>query len=183
MASLSSIEYYANMEKGLEEISMLRAIAETAWNTGIDKEHPILTANEAYELAIKQPNIAVTDLPLYEPVRKRMNLQKGAKIFVDNHGAIVGRKAKARVFYNLAPIKITQNLILTKTNIEEIVRDAIYDMQRRSNIIRASAVVGTHPEFMMRANYLTCEEDSANVFEWLANFTPYEGEKEEKFSN
>jgi len=169
MASLSSIEYYANSEKGLKEISPLRAIAETAWNSGISGELSIITAAEAYNLAIKQPNIAVTDLPVYEPVRKRLNLPEDAKIFVDNHGAIVGRKAKARVFYNLAPVQVTQNLELTKTDIEEIIRDALYDIQRRNRIMRASAIIGTHPEFMIRANYLTCEEDSANVFEWLIN--------------
>jgi len=183
MASISSIEYYAGSEDGLESISRLRAIAETAWNTGIDKEKPIITAREAYELAIKQPNVAVTDLPMYEGVRKRLNLPEDAKIFVDNHGAIVGRKARARVFYNLAPLKITPNLTLTKLHIEEIIRDAIYDMQRRSRIIRASAVVGTHPDFMIRANYLTCEEDAANVFEWMTNFTPYEGETVDKYRN
>ena len=73
MASLNSIEYYASLEKGLEEISGLRAIAETAWNTGIDTENPIISVSEAYELAIKQPNIAVTYIPLNEGVRKRLN--------------------------------------------------------------------------------------------------------------
>ncbi|MFC1692701.1 phosphoenolpyruvate carboxykinase (ATP) [Candidatus Latescibacterota bacterium] len=183
MASLSSIEFYANSQEDLKDISSLRAIAETAWNTGIDLKKPIVTVDEAYGFAIKQPNIAFTDLPFYEPVRKRLELRKNAKLFVDNHGAIIGRKAKARVFYNLAPVQLTPNLKLTKTEIEEIIRDAIYDMQRRSNILRASAVVGTHPEFMIRANYLTCEEDSVNVFEWLINFTPYEGETVEKYKN
>ena len=182
MASLNSIEYYASLEKGLEEISGLRAIAETAWNTGINSENPIISVSEAYELAIKQPNIAVTDLPLYEGVRKRYNIRKDAKVFVDNQRAIVGRKARARVFYNLAPVKVTPKLTLTKLHIEEIVRDAIYDMQRRSRILRASAVVGTHPEFMIRANYLTCEEDGANVFEWLTNFSALEGETLEKYN-
>ena len=183
MASLDSIDYYASSEEELVNISMLRAIAETSWNTGIDRKKPIVTASEAYELALKQPNIAITDIPLYEPLRKRLHIRDDAKLFVDNHGAIVGRKAKARVFYNLAPVKVTPGLTLTKTDIEEIVRDAIYDMQRRGNILRASAVIGTHPEFMIRANYLTCEEDSANVFEWLINFTPYEGETIEKYKN
>ncbi len=183
MASISSIEYYSRQENGLEEISQIRAIAETAWNTGLDKDNPLVTADEAYGMAISQPNIAVTDLPLYEPVRKRLNIRKNAMVFVDNHGAIVGRKANARVFYNLAPVKITPNLTLSKRYIEEIIRDAIYDMQRRSKIIRASAVIGTHPDFMIRANYLTCEEDGANVYEWLLNFTPYEGDTVEKYKD
>jgi len=183
MASLNSIDYYAQSDKGLEQISRLRAIAETAWNTGINEENSIVSAREAYEMAVKIPHVAVIDLPLYEPVRKRLNLPEGAKIFVDNHGAIVGRKAKARVFYNLAPVKVTPKLTLTKLHLEEIVRDAIYDMQCRSSVLRASAVVGTHPDFMIRANYLTCAEDAANVFEWMTNFTPLEGEKLEKYKN
>ena len=183
MASLSSIEYYADFEKGLGDISGLRAIAETAWNTGIDSKNPIISVRDAYDLAIKQPNVAVTDLPLYEGVRKRLNLPVGTKVFVDNHGAIVGRKARARIFYNLAPVDVTPNLTMTKVQIEEVVRDAIYDMQRRSKILRASAIIGTHPDFMIRANYLTCEEDAANVFEWMTNFTPLEGETVDKYNN
>ena len=168
MASICSLDYYANSKHGIEDISPIRAIAETAWNTGIDREKPLVTAKEAYDMAIRLPSISLTDLPIYEQVRKRLNLPDSACVFVDNHGAIVGRKAKARVFYNLAPVKITANLSLTKRGIEEIIRDAIYDMQRRSPVIRASAIVGTHPDFMIRANYLTSEEDSANVFEGLA---------------
>ena len=183
MSSISSIEFYSKTKNGLEEISPIRATAETAWNTGIDRNKPLISVDEAYGIAILRPNIVVTDLPFYEPVRKRLNIRKNAKMFVDNHGAIVGRKANARVFYNLAPVKVTPNLTLTKRNIEEIIRDAIYDMQQRSKIIRASAIVGTHPDFMVLANYLTCEEDSANVFEWLINFTPYEGEAAEKYKN
>ena len=110
MASKNSIEYYSSLENGLEEISLIRAIAETAWNTGFDTKK-LITADEAYGMAIKQPNVAVTDLPVHEPARKRLNLRKDAKVFIDNHGAIVGRKAKARVFYNLAPAKITENKI------------------------------------------------------------------------
>ena len=176
MASLSSVQFYANSPKGLEDISPLRAIAETTWNTGIDREHPILTADESYSFAIQRPSVALTDLPIYEPARKRLNLREGARVFVDNHGAIVGRKAIARMFYDRCPLKVTPNFNLDKNDLEEIIRDAIYDMQNRSRIIRASSIIGTHPDFMVRANYLTCEEDSANLFAWLMNFTPFEGE-------
>lgn len=176
MASISSLEFYKNQKHGIEDISMIRAIAETAWNTGIDRDKPLVTVDEAYGMAITQPNIAVTDLPMYEPVRERLHIREGAKMFVDNHGAIIGRKAKARVFYNHAPVKVTPNLTLTKRDIEEVVRDAIYDMQNRGSVLRASAVVGTHDDFMLKANYLTCVEDSPNVFTWLINFTPFEGD-------
>jgi len=182
MASLSSLEYYASSDRNLTEISCMRAIADTAWNTGIDTVKPTVSAREAYELAVRQPNVAVTDLPLCESVRNKWNLPSDAKIFVDNHGAIVGRKARARVFYNLAPVEVTPNLTLTKLNIEEIVRDAIYDMLARGRVLRASAIVGTHPDFMIKANYLTCDEDSANVFQWMINFTPFEGEAAEKYA-
>ncbi len=176
MASLSSLDYYASSDRNLTEISRVRAIAETAWNTGIDMKKPTVTARESYDMALKQPNVAITDLPLCASVRDKWNLPGDAKLFVDNHGAIVGRKARARVFYNLAPVQITPNLKLTKLNLEEIIRDALYDMMSRGNVVRASAVVGTHPDFMIKANYLTCEEDSANVFQWMINFTPFEGE-------
>lgn len=182
MASLSSVEYYSRSPKGLEDISPLRAIAETAWNTGIDRNHPILTADEAYGLAIAQPNVAVTDSPIYEPVRKRLGLREGAKLFVDNHGAIVGRKAIARMFYDRAPVKVTPKLTLGKQDLEEILRDAMYDLQNRGNVIRASAIVGTHPDFMIRANYLTSETDAPNVFSWLVNFTPFQGGFVERYN-
>jgi phosphoenolpyruvate carboxykinase (ATP) len=182
MASISSLEYYAKSKHGIEDISPIRAIVETAWNTGIDKKKPTITARETYELALKQQNVALTDLPIYEPVRKRLGLPAGACVFVDNHGAIVGRKAIARAFYNRAPLKFTPTLSLAKQNIEEILLDAIYDMQRRSRIIRASAICGTHQDFMIRCNYLTCEEDAANVFSWMVNFTPFEGAAVEKYT-
>jgi phosphoenolpyruvate carboxykinase (ATP) len=183
MASKSSIEFYADKETGLEGISPLRAIAETAWNTALDSKHPILNAADAYKLAMIQPNVSVTDAPIYEPCRKKLNLPAKANIIIDNHGAIVGRKAIARMFYDRCPLKISPKMTLDKTDLEEILRDAIYDMQRRNKIIRASSIVGTHQDFMIRANYLTCEEDSANVFAWLVNFTPFEREFAEKYKN
>ena len=59
----------------------------------------------------------------------------------------------------------------------------MYDMQRRSTIIRVSAIIGTHPDFMIRANYLTCEEDAANAFQWMINFTPFEGEAVKRYND
>jgi phosphoenolpyruvate carboxykinase (ATP) len=97
MASKASIDFYKN----LKEMSSIRAVAETIMlNPKVRK----VNAREAYEMAMKQPGVAVTDLEIYPPFAERLGLPKGAKVLNDCHGQIIGRTAKARVFYNRIPL-------------------------------------------------------------------------------
>ncbi len=60
MASKVSIDFYKN----LKEMSSIRAVAETIMrNPKVRK----VNAREAYEMAMKQPGVAVTDLEIYPP--------------------------------------------------------------------------------------------------------------------
>ncbi|MBN1327435.1 MAG: phosphoenolpyruvate carboxykinase (ATP) [Candidatus Cloacimonetes bacterium] len=159
MASKSSFEYYKN----LKEMSPVRAIAETVM---LDSKVRLINTAEAYELALKQPGVTLTDLPIYPPKAKSLGLPEGARVFNDCHGKIIGRTAQARVFYN----RISD---AEKTKVEADLREAAYQMQQNT-LIKAEAIVGIDPDLMIKATFITTESDAANVFNWLTNFTPFE---------
>ncbi|MDD3050039.1 MAG: phosphoenolpyruvate carboxykinase (ATP) [Candidatus Cloacimonetes bacterium] len=159
MASKSAFEYYDN----LKEISPVRAVAETLLNSSRVRK---VTVREAYELARKQPGVSETDLPVYPAAAKRLGLPEGAKILNDCHGKIIGRTAKARVFYN----RIPEN---EKRKVEGDLREAVYQLEQY-DLIKAEGIIGLNKELMIKATYITTTTDAANVFNWLVNFTPYE---------
>jgi phosphoenolpyruvate carboxykinase (ATP) len=84
---------------------------------------------------------------------------------VDNHGAIVGRSAGARVFYNRLPQS-------QKGQCESLLREGVYDLQRNHDLIIGEAVVGLDRDLMFKARLLTPEEAAANLFFWVANVPP-----------
>jgi phosphoenolpyruvate carboxykinase (ATP) len=159
VASKSSFEFYKN----LKEISQIRAIAETLMMSSQVRK---INAAQAYELAKSQPGVSETDLDIYHPYAQKIGLSKGAKILNDCHGKIIGRTAKARVFYN----RIPEN---DKRKVEGDLREAVFQMGSHK-LIRAEAVVGMDPDLMIKAHFITTESDAMNVFNWLCNFTPYE---------
>jgi phosphoenolpyruvate carboxykinase (ATP) len=164
MASKASIDFYKN----LKEMSSIRAVAETIMlNPKVRK----VNAREAYEMAMKQPGVAVTDLEIYPPFAERLGLPKGAKVLNDCHGKIIGRTAKARVFYN----RIPEN---EKKKVEGDAREAMYQLEHH-DLIKCEAVLGLDPDLMIKATYVTTTTDASNVFNWLCNFAPLELMKEE----
>lgn len=164
MSSKASIDFYKN----LKEMSSIRAVAETIMlNPKVRK----VNAREAYEMAIKQPGVAVTDLEIYPPFAERLGLPKGAKVLNDCHGKIIGRTAKARVFYN----RIPQN---EKKKVEGDIREAMYQLEHY-DLIKCEAVLGLDPDLMIKATYVTTTTDASNVFNWLCNFAPLELMEEE----
>jgi phosphoenolpyruvate carboxykinase (ATP) len=164
MASKASIDFYKN----LKEMSSIRAVAETIMlNSKVRK----VNAREAYEMAIKQPGVAVTDLEIYPPFAERLGLPKGAKVLNDCHGKIIGRTAKARVFYNRIPED-------EKKKVEGDAREAMYQLEHY-DLIKCEAVLGLDPDLMIKATYVTTTTDASNVFNWLCNFAPLELMKEE----
>lgn len=159
MASLPSYEYYKN----LKEISQIRTIAETLMtNPKVRK----INIAEAYEMAKKQPGVAVTDLDIYPPYAKKMNLPEGAKVLNDCHGKIIGRTAKARVFYNRVPE-------LEQRKVEGDIREAVYQMEQ-NKLVKAEGILGLDDDLMIKGTLITTESDAMNVFNWLSNFTPFE---------
>jgi len=164
MSSKASIDFYKN----LKEMSSIRAVAETIMlNPKVRK----VNAREAYEMAMKQPGVAVTDLEIYPPFAERLGLPKGAKVLNDCHGKIIGRTAKARVFYN----RIPQD---EKKKVEGDAREAMYQLEHY-DLIKCEAVLGLDPDLMIKATYVTTTTDASNVFNWLCNFAPFDLMKEE----
>ncbi len=160
MASLASHDYYRD---DMTKMPPLRTIAQTLC---LDKRVRKVSAAEAYELAKRQPDVMDTDLPVYPPAARRLGLPEGATVLVNCHGRIVGRTAKARRFY-------TRMDAPTRRKVEADLREAVFEMQRYP-LIKAEAVLGLDPDLMIKATIVATEDDAVNVFNWLANFTPYE---------
>ena len=168
MASRASHDYYRD---DMTEMPPLRSIAQTLC---LDKRVRKVTAAEAYELAKSQHDVSVTDLPIYPPAAKRLGLPDGATVLNNCHGRIVGRTAKARRFYTrMDPVE--------RRKVESDLREAVFAMQRYP-LIKAEAILGLDPDLMIKATIVATEDDAVNVFNWLANFTPYE-ELAEAYAN
>jgi Phosphoenolpyruvate carboxykinase (ATP) len=159
MSSQSSYEFYG---ADLTKMPPLRAIAETLV---LDSRVRAVSAAEAYELALAQSDVCVTDMPVYPPAAKRLGLPEGARVLNNCHGRIVGRSANARRFYNaLTPPE--QQKVLGD------LREAMFDFQKRP-LIKAHAVLGLDRDLMIKATLVGAQDDAVNIFNWLSNFTPY----------
>ncbi|MCK4906464.1 MAG: phosphoenolpyruvate carboxykinase (ATP) [Spirochaetes bacterium] len=160
MSSSSSYEFYKD---DIKKMSPVRAIAETLLQSNKIRK---VTAAEAYSYALKQSGVIETDLPVYTGTVKRLGLPKGAKVLVDDHGKVLGRTASARRFYNRLSEK-------DKGKVLGDLREAVFKMQRRE-LVKAEACIGLDPDMMIKATFITTIDDMNNVFNWLANFTPFE---------
>ena len=160
MSSQSSYEFYG---PDLSQMPPLRALAETLI---LDPRVLLVNAAEAYELAQDQHDVALTDMPVYPPAAKRLGLPKGARVLNNCHGRIVGRSANARRFYNALTLSEQQKILGD-------VREAMFDFQKRP-LIKAHAVLGLDRDLMIRATLVAGADDAVNVFNWLANFTPFD---------
>ena len=160
MSSQSSYEFYG---PDLSKMPPLRALAETLV---LDPRVRLVNAAEAYELAMAQHDVAVTDMPVYPPAAKRLGLPKGARVLNHCHGRIVGRSANARRFYNA----LTQG---EQQKVLGDIREAMFDFQKRP-LIKAHAILGLDRDLMIRATLVSGTDDAVNVFNWLANFTPFD---------
>ena len=161
MASLSTYEYYRD---DLSKIPPLRAIAETLLSSDKVRE---VTCAEAYELAMLQGDVAVTDMLVYPPAAERLGLPKGAKLLNNCHGKIIGRTATARRFFNR----------LNSADKEKVLKDcreAVSDLQLRGDLIKAEGIIGLDEDLMIKATIVgDAKTDAVNIFSWLCNFTPF----------
>ncbi len=164
MSSMSSYNFYPKMK----DMSRNRAVAETLMNNPNVRK---VTVAEAYDLALKQPGVAETDLKIYAPVAEKYGLPKNAKVLNDCHGKIVGRTAKARIFYN----RVESNI---QRKVEGDLREAVYQMDHYE-LLKAEAVLGRDRDLMIKATLITTVSDACNVFNWLCNFTPFDLIEEE----
>jgi phosphoenolpyruvate carboxykinase (ATP) len=160
MASQSSYDYYKD---DFTRMPAPRSIIQTLL---LDKRVRRVTAAEAYELAKSQHDVMDTDLPIYPPAARRLGLPEGATVLNNCHGKIVGRTAKARRFY-------TRMSAPERRKVESDLREAVYEMQKYP-LIKANAILGLDADLMIKATIVATEDDAINVFNWLANFTPFE---------
>lgn len=157
-----------NFYPRIHDMSPVRAVAETLL---LDQNVRKVTVSEAYDLALSQPGVSKTDIDVYAPLVKKYRLPADAKVLNDCHGKIVGRTAKARIFYN----RIDS---CKRKKVEGDLREAVFQMQHQE-LIKAEAVLGLDSDLMIKATLITTKSDACNVFNWLCNFTPFEVLEEE----
>lgn len=162
MSSKPSWKYYER----LGDMSRLRAIAASLFNNrNYDNDLRYVSPAEAYHMACHLPWVTVTDLPMDRSTIKRLGLPPDARVINDNNGAIVGRSAEARIFYN-------RSNAYEKNKLEALLREAVFQMQCRHKLIYAEAVIGLDPRLMIKARMVAPESDASNIFNWYANFSP-----------
>ena len=146
-------------------MSRLRAIAISMVTTRNDSgQIEMKTAPaRAYDLARKTPHISVTDLPIYEGARKRLDLSPGSTVIDDCHGSIVGRTAQARRFYNKSSSS-------EKKKLEKLCLEASFQMKKKKKLLIAEAVCGLDDDLMIKAILCTTRANAPNMFNWLVNF-------------
>ncbi len=120
------------------------------------------TMAELYSLAVKQPEVVVTSHPMHKPAQ--FGLPKNARVLVSNDGGIVGRTARAR--------KLVREMGKDKARYLNLLGEAVYNLNRRQ-CLHIEAVVGLHPDFMVKAHLLSPQTDAKNMLDWGINFSPW----------
>ena len=138
-------------------ITSYRTIIETAFHR--NNVRKIESLSEAYFLAESSTGTIVTDIPIYEP--EFHDLPSGARVLVFNDGGVIGRCAQAR--------RIAFTPDVDEKKFGEVLREAVYQTRFR-NMYHAEAVIGLHPDFMVKANLLIPEGFENTIYNWLINF-------------
>ena len=137
--------------------SSIRSTIETSfYGNNVVKVNSI---KEAYKLAKDSPGTIVTDMPVYSP--EEIGLDSDAKVLLFNDGATVGRFAGARVIIGEPNVDIKEY--------ELISREAIYE-SRYKKLYHSEAIIGLHPDFMIKAHLLIPENFENIMYSWLLNF-------------
>jgi phosphoenolpyruvate carboxykinase (ATP) len=137
--------------------SSIRSTIETSfYGNNVVKVNSI---KEAYKLAKDSPGTIVTDMPVYSP--EEIGLDSDAKVLLFNDGATVGRFAGARVIIGEPNVDIKEY--------ELISREAIYE-SRYKKLYHSEAIIGLHPDFMIKAHLLIPENFDNIMYSWLLNF-------------
>jgi len=139
--------------------SAWRAIIESAFFANSVRK---TSALELYNLALKQPEVVITSHPFYKP--EQFGLPSDAKVLVSNDGGIVGRTARAR--------RLVRQMRSERSEYHEILCEAVYNLNKRK-ALWFEAVVGLHPDFVVKANLLSPESDAKNTLDWGINFAPW----------
>ncbi|MBN2655403.1 MAG: phosphoenolpyruvate carboxykinase (ATP) [Nitrospirae bacterium] len=137
-----------------------RAVIESAFFANSVKKTDMA---ELYSYAAKQPEVMMTDEPMYKP--QQFGLPKNAKVLVSNDGGIVGRTARARRL-------VREFSKAEKDKYLAILGEAVYAFSRRPGFW-LEGLVGLHPKFMIKAHILSPCTDAKNMLDWGLNFAPF----------
>ncbi len=158
---------------GLSNISVytkFRSTIETAfYGNNVTK---INNLKEAYKLAKNSPGTIVTDLPVYKA--SDMGLCEDSKVLIFNDGDITGRTAAAR--------KILGEDGVNSNEYSGILREAVYN-SRYKKLYHATACIGLHEDFMIRAHLLIPEGYENVLYSWMLNFQVFDEEFKVKYEN
>lgn len=120
---------------------------------------------EAYRLAEKSSATIVTDLPIIHT--EELGLPADAKMIVDNHGAVVGRTAKARRRIGTPDADDDE--------LNGILREAIWNARNRT-FYTADVVVGLDEDFMLKAHLALAEGFEVNLLSYMLDFQAFDSE-------
>ncbi|MDX9715725.1 MAG: phosphoenolpyruvate carboxykinase (ATP) [Dissulfurispiraceae bacterium] len=137
-----------------------RAVIESAFFANSVKKTDMA---ELYNHASKQPEVMMTDEPMYKP--QQFGLPKNAKVLISNDGGIVGRTARAR--------RLVREFSRTETDkYLGILGEAVYSFSRKPGFW-LEGMIGLHPKFMIKAHLLSPQTDAKNMLDWGFNFAPF----------
>lgn len=147
----------AEIKKNNPLFSPLRAVVETTmYGNNINE---VGTIEEAYLLAKESMHTVVTDLLVKYP--EKLGLPYGAKVLVENGGAVVGRTAAAKRILGENPEE--------DAKLAPIIREAIYQGENNMRY-KGTVYVGLDPEFMVKAHLSVPVGQENNLYSWLLNF-------------
>lgn len=147
----------AEIRKDNPVFSSLRSVVETAMYGNNNKE--VKTIEEAYLLAKDSMHTIVTDLLVKYP--EKLELPFGARVLVENGGAVVGRTAAAKRILGENPEE--------DAKLAPIIREAIHQGEKKLRY-KGTAYVGLDPEFMVKAHLSVPVGQENNIYSWLLNF-------------
>jgi phosphoenolpyruvate carboxykinase (ATP) len=155
MSTLSRIKAADISSENSNLYSRIRTTIETAfYRNNVVK---VTSLKHAYELAKNAPGTIVSDLPVYRA--KDLGLQDDAKVLIFNDGVVTGRQANVRRLINLS----------NKEKYAKVLRDAIFN-SRSKTMYHATAYIGLHEDFMVKAHLLIPKGYENTLYSWLLNF-------------
>lgn len=148
--------------------SKIRTTIETAYyRNNVVK---VDSLNQAYKLAIESPGTIITDLPVFNA--EKLGLPNDAKVLIFNDGIITGRNALVRRLIN------TKN----ENKYSNKLRDAVFN-SRKKTMYHATAYVGLHEDFMVKAHLLVPKGYENTLYNWLLNFQPLTNKTNKTYEN
>ncbi len=128
----------------------------------------VTTLSHAYQLAKDHAGTIVTDLPICNA--REMGLPADAKVLIFNDGTITGRQAKARKLINMNNMEDYANKL----------REALFH-SRTKQMYHATAYVGLHEDFMVKAHLLVPAGYENTLYSWMLNFQHQTIQWEERY--